>query len=691
MLLILLICVYSLLVTVKCECDIVTVQVSKQATLTFDLQNSSSLIEVMHNNRSILVGSKFFNNISYKVINHTEEHFSFKIVNVTRNDAGIYTEGPVGSLACIQLVVTDKPATSIQAQHQPVLKHIKENGELKGKISLTCIATSTTKRTDHNLPMIYRWFKHGIYYDNGRILQDRDVDINDKGDDIICIATYDPDCKTILRDLKQDATLTTVTTDKECKDVVGVSEVFTIQPLYGPYDIQLIYDDTNLKPGEEITKRVGEELTVNCTSDCNPACIISWYKDGKMPSSNQQLNLPDVQESDDGVYTCTVYNIHGTKNVSFTLSTNPPSIKTTTAMEITTIADNKHQTSFILDLPILTDPDCCPPAENSMSSDDVTLVDVGEKIMIVREITGYPRPSIEMESMILPVGINRHYRYINYTLINTTKPHHYNLSLSVYVVTKHYIGKYCIYLKNKYGELRVCHTLTQATNDLINTSVEITPTGIIIIICVIVPCLIIALCIIGLVIVKKCFNKMAPKTRTIPLEHHDEQFAMQQFSTDITTLNRPSNRTVVLDRESLITSSTHVSSDYERPVSIIVHRLPDYDQEENINNGVEDEGQEEDSGDNDFNDANTASLCMNSPSSVPNVYEKLNKDTRITQLRPYQQLNFNGKPRNADHTSPKCINTEPMTLPYTRLDRQTMNQRPNSYEKLNEHDEDNNK
>ncbi|XP_055958702.1 uncharacterized protein LOC130014006 [Patella vulgata] len=447
--------------------------------------------------------------------------------------------------------------------------------------------------------MMYIWFKHGIYYDNGSILQDRDVDINDKGDDIICIATDDPHCKT-------GSTLNTIIGNTRCKDVLGFSDSFILQPEYGPYDLQLIYNDTNLKPDEEIKKRLGEELSVNCMSDCNPACNISWNKDGKILSNNSQLNLPDLQESDNGVYYCGLYNIHGTRYIS-----------------------------FILDLHILTDPDCCPPAENSMSSDDVALVDIGERIMVVREITGYPKPSIEMESMILPVGISRHYRYINYTLVNTSKPHHYNLSLSVYVVTKHYIGKYCIYLKNKYGVVHVCHTLMQATNGVINTS-----TGISIVLSIIEPLLLITAFIIGLVFVKKCFNKMAPNTRTNPLEHHYEQVTMQQFSTDLTTLNVPSNRTHLRDRESVITSSTQRSPEYARPVSLIVHGLPDYDQQENLTDVVEDDGDNEDSGDDSVNDTSSASMCMNSPSSVPNVYEKLNKNTRIAQLNLYKKLKW---------------------------------------------------
>ncbi|KAK6172686.1 hypothetical protein SNE40_016297 [Patella caerulea] len=133
---------------------------------------------------------------------------------------------------------------------------------------------------------------------------------------------------------------------------------------------------------------------------------------------------------------------------------------------------------------------------------------------------------------------------------------------------------------------------------------------------------------------------MAPDTRTIPLEHHYDQVAMPQLSTDLSRLNRPTNRTLVRDGKSLSTSSTQVSPDYARPDSLIVHRLRDNNQQENLTDEVEDDGDNEDTGDDDFNDNNSVSLCINSSTTVPNAYEKLNKNTRITQLNFYKKLKW---------------------------------------------------
>ncbi|XP_050416308.2 uncharacterized protein LOC126830089 isoform X2 [Patella vulgata] len=369
--------------------------------------------------------------------------FIFQLKEVTSDDAGVYCCASGGSKVpgCgVKLIVTDKPSIRlVPPDEQPVLQQV--NDKLLGELTLTCNVTSTTEPTDHNLPMMYIWFKHGIYYGNGSILNDRDVDITDKGGDIICIATDDPDCKTSLQDLTPGSTLNTVKGHTRCKDVLGTSDDFILQPEYGPYDIQLIYDDTNLKPGEEITKRVGEELTVNCMSDCNPACNISWYKDGKMRSSNQQLNLPDVQESDGGVYTCTVYNTHATRNVSF-------------------ILDLKH-------------------APEEIDSQGVDGVGVGNNVTITKTIYAYPVPIIVHGSIKAPNGTDRD--HINFNLINTTKAHHYNVELRVCDNSTDYTGEYCIDVQNEDGTLTLCYDLkvngTGASSGTGNTVIDDTSKG----------------------------------------------------------------------------------------------------------------------------------------------------------------------------------------------------------------------
>ncbi|XP_050416647.1 uncharacterized protein LOC126830318 isoform X2 [Patella vulgata] len=190
----------------------------------------------------------------------------------------------------------------------PVLRF---ESKRKNKMSITCEAVSTTKPDNHNLTMGYTWFKNDVFYGNGKRLYDNEVDITYKAALIVCVATDDPDCKTVLIDLTAASTINVVTEDRRCTNVLGVSKPFNVQPLYGPYSIKLQPDRGHIKP------IVGSDLSVNCTSDCNPPCDIKWYKDGDVLSNNKHINIPDPQEDDDGLYMCIVDNTYGNRNMSF--------------------------------------------------------------------------------------------------------------------------------------------------------------------------------------------------------------------------------------------------------------------------------------------------------------------------------------------------------------------------------------
>ncbi|KAK6189764.1 hypothetical protein SNE40_001760 [Patella caerulea] len=156
------------------------------------------------------------------------------------------------------------------------------------------------------------------------------------------------------------------------------------------------------------------------------------------------------------------------------------------------------------------------------------------------------------------------------------------------------------------------------------------------------------------------FTENAANTRTTPLEHEYDEVAMQQLPTERT------NRTLLRHREALITPSTQASVDYERPVPLIPHRLSDYDQQENINDLVEDDDEDVASGEDAASGKDAAS----------DGFDDTNSASLFT-------------PQNGDQTFPKYIDTETRSLSYLRLDRQTMDQRPNSYQKLNVQDGDN--
>ncbi|KAK6189766.1 hypothetical protein SNE40_001762 [Patella caerulea] len=164
------------------------------------------------------------------------------------------------------------------------------------------------------------------------------------------------------------------------------------------------------------------------------------------------------------------------------------------------------------------------------------------------------------------------------------------------------------------------------------------------------------------------FTEIAANTRTTPPEHEYDEVAMQRLPTERTTLN--SNRTLLRHREALITPSTQGTFDYDRPVPLIVHRLSDYDQQENINDAAS--GEDFVSGD----DTASGGDVVSGDDAASDGLEDTNSASLFT-------------PQNGDQTFPKYIETETRSLSYTRLDRQTMNQRPNSYQELDVQDKDN--
>ncbi|XP_041373467.1 uncharacterized protein LOC121386582 isoform X2 [Gigantopelta aegis] len=54
----------------------------------------------------------------------------------------------------------------------------------------------------------------------------------------------------------------------------------------------------------------GQDLTVDCTTDCNPPCDYSWTMGDNQITTSPLLNLTDISRNQDGnVYNCTATNI----------------------------------------------------------------------------------------------------------------------------------------------------------------------------------------------------------------------------------------------------------------------------------------------------------------------------------------------------------------------------------------------
>ncbi|XP_050415014.2 uncharacterized protein LOC126829278 isoform X1 [Patella vulgata] len=212
----------------------------------------------------------------------------------------------------IQLIITDAPVTTIAQTRQPVLAFDSEMGRFKGAIIIKCNATSETKSDNYTLSMGYSWFKNGIYWNLSKssILNSTDIDLSYNDDVIYCVTTDDPGCMTALQDLNSSSTLNTIKTDSRCENVLGISNKFTIRVEYGPYNVSLHPRSDN------VTVVIGNTLSVNCTSECNPPCNISWYKDDVMLSNQKQLNILVRNISNNGEYECRASNKHGATNKS---------------------------------------------------------------------------------------------------------------------------------------------------------------------------------------------------------------------------------------------------------------------------------------------------------------------------------------------------------------------------------------
>ncbi|XP_050416203.1 hemicentin-2 [Patella vulgata] len=421
----------SLLVSVANACEVIceiNVKPNEAVDLILNLTNveTKKLVQLRHvpNDRIVSLGTAgaasewkdFSRNNNTRTNAHSGAIVTVTLLGLTRNDAGKYCcdEGVTG--CGTNLIVSDKPVINLtQPDRQPLL----EKGVLgifKGEINLTCNAVSTTKPDNHNLTMGYTWFKNGVIYGNGKRLHDNEVDITYKEASIVCVATDYPHCKKILQQLNHFSTIETVNRG-ECSSVVGFSEKFIVHPEYGPYSIKLQPDRGHIKP------IVGSDLSVDCTSDCNPPCDIKWYKDGDVLSNNKHINIPDLQLDDDGVYMCIASNTYGNRN-----------------------------TSFNIDLSYA-------PVQKRRAGDDIIETVVGEMVTASRGIFGYPKPVVDVASIITPSSVSLY--YTNYTVHATHTTHYYRLTLSVHVVTDDYLGKYCVYVENKKGKTHICHTLTE--------------------------------------------------------------------------------------------------------------------------------------------------------------------------------------------------------------------------------------
>ena len=63
----------------------------------------------------------------------------------------------------------------------------------------------------------------------------------------------------------------------------------------------------------------GEQVVLNCQSDGGPQLEYSWIFSGNEISSTQSLTISNVNDSNEGTYTCNVTNIAGSNSGTITV------------------------------------------------------------------------------------------------------------------------------------------------------------------------------------------------------------------------------------------------------------------------------------------------------------------------------------------------------------------------------------
>ncbi|XP_056012191.1 B-cell receptor CD22-like isoform X2 [Ostrea edulis] len=175
----------------------------------------------------------------------------------------------------------------------------EELWEGSGTITITCNA-------DCNPPCNYRIYRDGVWFYTGKtkvLAMDRKNSGN-----YICTS--------------KNSVLTTYTT---------FSNTIRLDIKYGPKNVKIMKSGRNA--GAKIVLREGSHGTwLTCSSDCNPTCNISWYKDLKVLFHQRDKTTISITSNrrNSGNYTCIASGVEGTvssKQVKITVQYSPKTVK----------------------------------------------------------------------------------------------------------------------------------------------------------------------------------------------------------------------------------------------------------------------------------------------------------------------------------------------------------------------------
>ncbi|XP_049988863.1 carcinoembryonic antigen-related cell adhesion molecule 1-like isoform X2 [Alexandromys fortis] len=230
--------------------------------------------------------------------------------NVTQKDTGAYT---------LQMVMQsfDTTKVSVQFHVYPLLPKpsITSNNSnpMEGDDSVALRCEPETENTS------YLWRRNGQSLSEGDRLK----------------LSEDNRTLTLLSVVRND------TGPYECETWNPVStsrsDPFTLNITYGPDDPIISPSDTHF--------HLRTNLSLSCQAASNPPALYSWFVNGELLSSSQELFIPNITTSNSGSYTCFVYNsVTGlnkttVKNIEVLVLVTTPSIQVsnTTVKELDSV------------------------------------------------------------------------------------------------------------------------------------------------------------------------------------------------------------------------------------------------------------------------------------------------------------------------------------------------------------------
>ncbi|KAJ8311173.1 hypothetical protein KUTeg_011274 [Tegillarca granosa] len=253
----------------------------------------------------------------------------FTLKQITRLDAGVYKASKAGAAGSPvyqgpTLFVLGKPTKPFVRELSPPV--------VNKTLHLNCSTTSTTVPGNHNISLRYTWNIDGVNItsSNGRYLV--------IGSDGPLTVTFTP--STTSYSITEQGTIPDITCNADCKPscsyrwtkdgqvtLHGSGSTLSLRIInrndsgvyrctsWNGHDGPLTATFTPSTTSYSITEQ-GTIPDITCTADCYPNCNYRWTKDGQVTShvSDSILSLRNINRNDTGVYRCTSWNDHGTKD-----------------------------------------------------------------------------------------------------------------------------------------------------------------------------------------------------------------------------------------------------------------------------------------------------------------------------------------------------------------------------------------